>query len=424
MSCSCGCSCSSGCNSCGCSQAVSADNESLPSALDNFILHFFGTITKTVVNDEVVWTLPCDLASDEPIPGHPREENEGLACYFKRVLSEDIVGFDGKNAFGFSTEDFIQPAVNGTVEIAVDVVYPFRVGQYIWGSTGGFYRITVVNDGPTPSIVARNLYGPDNGNTSPGTTITAGILIATAGAPGQPGADGEDGAAGHTGPTGYTGPRGATGYTGPAGDAGPPGSEAARVWNFLGPGTHHWLCPTGVTAVRVQIYGAGGGGGGGASAGNGSGNGFGGGGGEYAERQVTVVPATTYLITVGAGGAGGTGGDSSATGSNGGDSDFSSDVTTYLVAKGGGGGGAAVSGIPGIGGTGGAGTATVRRAGFDAIAEEGGHAGRLGTGGIGGVAGGAPGGGGGAGIGDGGGPMTGAPGLAGAVGGLVLSVVE
>lgn len=59
--------------------------EPLASALNNFILSFFGSLTKTCVNNQVVWTLPCDL-DGTPFPGYPRIAGEGLACYFARVI--------------------------------------------------------------------------------------------------------------------------------------------------------------------------------------------------------------------------------------------------------------------------------------------------------------------------------------------------
>lgn len=80
MSCSsCGCSpCRSGCD-CECDPA----QESIASQLENFQTAFFGTITKSCVNGEVVWSLPCDL--DGGIPGYPRLAGEGIACYLLRI---------------------------------------------------------------------------------------------------------------------------------------------------------------------------------------------------------------------------------------------------------------------------------------------------------------------------------------------------
>lgn len=74
-------------------------HEPLPSAIDNFVTQFFGEVTKTCVDGQIVWSLPCNL--DTGIPGYPRQEGEGLACYFKRVLNELFVqyGMLGTMAF-------------------------------------------------------------------------------------------------------------------------------------------------------------------------------------------------------------------------------------------------------------------------------------------------------------------------------------
>lgn len=62
-----------------------------------------------------------------------------------------------------------------------------------------------------------------------------------------------------------------------------------------------WVAPTGVTNVRVTVYGAGGGGGGGSLRG---------GNGGYVQARLTVTPGTTYHLVVGGGGTGGTNGSS------------------------------------------------------------------------------------------------------------------
>lgn len=71
-------------NPCSCDTTVDPNNEPLSSALNNFITAFFGTLTKTVVNNQVVWILPCDL--DSGIAGYPRMANEGVACYLLRIV--------------------------------------------------------------------------------------------------------------------------------------------------------------------------------------------------------------------------------------------------------------------------------------------------------------------------------------------------
>jgi hypothetical protein len=67
-------------------------------------------------------------------------------------------------------------------------------------------------------------------------------------------------------------------------------------------GNYLWTCPTGITSVNVQCWGAGAGGGGGSSAQGGES----GGGGEYAqEASFAVTPGNVYSLIVGQGGSGG-----------------------------------------------------------------------------------------------------------------------
>lgn len=81
-----------------------------------------------------------------------------------------------------------------------------------------------------------------------------------------------------------------------------------------------WTCPTGVTQVVVELMGGGGGGGGGRNGGTAAGGG-GGAGSTPATRVITVVPATIYTITIGAGGVGGA---VNSSGADGGTSSFGS----------------------------------------------------------------------------------------------------
>lgn len=110
-----------------------------------------------------------------------------------------------------------------------------------------------------------------------------------------------------------------------------------------------WLCPDGVTAIKVEAYGGGGGGASGLSTTRARG---GGGGGAYAARTaVPVTPGSTYTVTVGTGG-----------GQNvsGGQSTFTGDSSTTITAAG---GTAANVETAGPGGTVAASVGTTRNAG-------------------------------------------------------------
>lgn len=94
--------------------------------------------------------------------------------------------------------------------------------------------------------------------------------------------------------------------------------------------TQTWTAPAGVSQIELLLVGGGGGGGG--TGANGA-NGGGGGGGGVVSQTITVTPATSYTVTIGAGGAAGTASSASA-GGNGSSSTFGSLVTSF-----GGGGG-------------------------------------------------------------------------------------
>lgn len=78
------------CNNNPCTESTcDPAHEPLSSALNNFITSFYGSLIKTCINDQVVWTLPCDLNSGSP--NFPRFTNEGLACYFLRYFNQIVV---------------------------------------------------------------------------------------------------------------------------------------------------------------------------------------------------------------------------------------------------------------------------------------------------------------------------------------------
>jgi len=84
-----------------------------------------------------------------------------------------------------------------------------------------------------------------------------------------------------------------------------PNDNSGRLFiqeaTFTASGT--WTAPAGVTSAQIVLVGAGGGGGGGSQ----NVAGGGGAGGQVIVRNLTVVPGTTYNVTIGAGGQGGQG---------------------------------------------------------------------------------------------------------------------
>ena len=108
-------------------------------------------------------------------------------------------------------------------------------------------------------------------------------------------------------------------------------SLRATTTNYLASST--WICPTNVFSVQAECWGGGGGGAGTAATANRTG--AGGAGGAYAKNEsITVVPGTSYTVTVGAGGTAGATGSGSVAGT-GGSSSFSGGVITTITAVGG-----------------------------------------------------------------------------------------
>jgi len=227
MSCgTCGGDCVTNCgciNPCSCPTQVTADNEPLESALDNFIESFFGTVTKTVVNNEVVWVLPCNL--DVGLPSNPRTAGEGLACYFLRLFLNGIVGLvgpqgpqgpagvDGAPSWSFTSAAFLHPVVGATVTIPVTSTAWIVPGAWLVIAGSGYYQVSVVG----ANMIVLQLVQELSGHL---VTVPISSLVVGAGPPGATGPTGLTGATGVAGPggsTGVAGPPGATGAVGPAG---------------------------------------------------------------------------------------------------------------------------------------------------------------------------------------------------------------
>lgn len=215
MSCSCNNSSCPDCNPCtpAC-PAESASCETLPSALENFILQFFGSVTRTVVNGRVVWTLPCDLEAG--LENNPRGADEGLACYFLRLFGDGIIGStgpkgstgddgaDGHNAFTVTLCVHTVPSAGENFEIQVFANPAFSVGQTVFINGAGYAEVKLVT-GDTLSLTMIAVTG------IVGATYPAGSLVTIAGPRGLAGSAAAKGDTGDTGPQGPQGVQGSTG---------------------------------------------------------------------------------------------------------------------------------------------------------------------------------------------------------------------
>lgn len=198
------------CNPCNSvSETNTAACESLPSQIENFTKQFFGTVIKTEVNGAVEWSLPCSL--DTGLPNNPRDDGEGLACYFLRLFSEGIIGltgppgepgFDGapgRNAYTVTLAAFVQPTLaNPNVTVLTSANPAILEELYVFIATSGWY---VVNDTDTSGALFLTLVKPVS---NPPAIVTAGKLVVPSGFPGAS----------------------VTGPPGPQGTPGPPGNPA------------------------------------------------------------------------------------------------------------------------------------------------------------------------------------------------------
>lgn len=199
-------------NPCHCACPTnSAKCETLPSQIENFTKQFFGVVTKTEVNGKVIWSLPCDL--DTGLENNPRLPNEGLACYFRRLFEQGIVGLtgpegtsgapgsDGNNAYTVTLSSFAQPSgANPNIQVLTAYNPAIFEGLTVYIQTSGYY---FVNDTDGNGTLFLTLIQAAAGAPA---VITAGKLVVSTGPQG-------------TGPQGSQGTQGATGATGGPGES-------------------------------------------------------------------------------------------------------------------------------------------------------------------------------------------------------------
>jgi hypothetical protein len=70
----------------------SVSNESVPSLINNLVSALYGdNVTKSVVNRQVVWNIPCDPNNTAQISSLPRNAGEGLLCYMIRAFNNTLI---------------------------------------------------------------------------------------------------------------------------------------------------------------------------------------------------------------------------------------------------------------------------------------------------------------------------------------------
>jgi hypothetical protein len=132
------------------------------------VVQFFGSVTKTCVDNKVVWSLPCNL--DTGIPGYPRQSGEGLACYFKRMINDLFVLFSTLGTMAFQDADAVA-ITGGTVTGMPSPTNPSDVANKDYVDT------TIARNVPVFNV--RNYGATGDGVTDDTPAVNAAISAAT-----------------------------------------------------------------------------------------------------------------------------------------------------------------------------------------------------------------------------------------------------
>lgn len=221
---------------------ITAANEPLESALDNFVLFFYGGVTKTLVNGQVVWTLPCNL--DVGLPANPRLPGEGTACYLLRLIDDGIVGLtgsqglqgetgaDGTSPWTLLSSAFVQPSVGGNIVVVVQDAETIPVDSMIFIEGSGWWTVSARNTSAQLIYITLHTQA-----AVPGTTVQAGgriLVVGPQGAAGAKGAKGDTGAKGDDGTVGAAGADGDNGWTETSADFTVPAVGATVIVSVTG----------------------------------------------------------------------------------------------------------------------------------------------------------------------------------------------
>ncbi len=195
-------------------------SESLQSQVNNFTLAMFGEVEKVDLAPGVVgWELPCNLA--EGLESDPRVLDEGVACYFLRLMRAQIealrgpagaaglMGNNGYNGYTVTTGSFTQPA-DGAAFIIPTIFNPvLKAGEIVFIGRSGWYQVLFADN---EGNIGVTLIQPQLGATG---IIPAGRLVIPTGPKGQD----------LQGPVGDLGQPGNKGDKGEPGDIGEPGEN-------------------------------------------------------------------------------------------------------------------------------------------------------------------------------------------------------
>jgi len=192
--------------------------ETLQSQLDNFTLQFFGTVTKSDGAPGVVnWELPCGL--DIGLTTNPRGFDEGISCYYLRLLRDEIAklagppgtpglaGAAGYSGYTVTMASFVQPTTASPFVLRTLFNPVIKENEIVYINQSGWYQVLWIDDvgNLTLSLLQPMLNAP--------VIIPMARIVVPVG---PKGADqtGPVGNLGQPGDKGDPGPQGATGIDG------------------------------------------------------------------------------------------------------------------------------------------------------------------------------------------------------------------
>ncbi len=212
-------------------------SESLQSQLNNFTFAMFGEVGKVDLSPGVVgWELPCNL--DIGLATNPRAADEGVSCYFLRLLRAQIealkgppgarglTGNNGYNGYTVSIASFTQPGDASPILLPTVFNPVIKQGEIVFVTGSGWYQVLFVEDSGvlTLSMIQQQL--------GVSGLVPAGRLVIPTGPKGQD----LQGLPGDLGQPGLPGDKGLEGDKGDQGDAGQnlPAGPTQQTGDFIG----------------------------------------------------------------------------------------------------------------------------------------------------------------------------------------------
>lgn len=232
-------------------------HEPIQSQIDNFVWTLYGDgVVKTDDGaGNVTWSLPCNL--DTGLIGNPRALDEGIACYFLRLMREAVYSFtgpagpagadgvNGNTQVSVLALPLVNPAIGGSVSFLANNASTITAGSWVFIEGSGWYFIDSVDSPPAPLVQFTGTFHQAASNTT--GTAPAGSLVILVGAEGE----------GAQGPLGPVGPSGLAGATGPTGATGAGSNPSSINGFFYGDGGTDFSLPNADGQIKLVDFGTG-----------------------------------------------------------------------------------------------------------------------------------------------------------------------